>query len=87
MLILEIKLNAENMLEKEPDYHVIEGLVIGLLPFGMESGKHSIALKIPLPDGKIVLAETSFILLVQATRAFISKYGDPLLIEEEKYVN
>lgn len=50
---------------------------IGALPAGMASGKPSIAFGFALPDGRVVLAESSLQLLLTAADAFRAKYGDP----------
>lgn len=42
---------------------------MALLKGGMISGKPSVTIRIDLPDGKTVLAETSLILLESAVRA------------------
>lgn len=42
---------------------------IARLPMGMGSGKSSIAVRIDLPDGRVVIAETSLVLLRSALRA------------------
>ncbi len=42
---------------------------------GMESGKTSVMIRLDLPDGKIVLAETSLELFVAAGKALEAKYG------------
>lgn len=47
-----------------------------VLPGGMASGKPSVMLLINLPDGRVVLAETSLALLQMAVRAFTAKYGE-----------
>ena len=39
---------------------------IGGLPNGMNSGKTSVAIAVPLPDGTIVLTETSLALFLNA---------------------
>lgn len=57
--------------------HVLEPFTITALAGGMQSGKPSIALLIPLPDGRTVVAETSLALLLTAADAFRAKYGDP----------
>jgi hypothetical protein len=44
-------------------------LEIGTLRHGMESGKDSMAFCFSLPDGKVVVAETSVELFVTAARA------------------
>lgn len=44
---------------------------------GMKSGKPSVAFRFDLPDGKIVIAETSMALFLTAADALKAKYGDP----------
>jgi len=44
---------------------------------GMQSGKASVAVLIPLEDGSYVFAETSLSLFCAAARAFIARHGDP----------
>ncbi len=51
-------------------------LQIALLDKGMTSGRPSVTLRIDLPDGRVVLAETSLRLFASAGRAFASKYPD-----------
>lgn len=48
---------------------------VALLEGGMQSGKASVSFRIHLPDGKVVIAETSLSLLIGATRAFTAKTG------------
>lgn len=50
---------------------------VGGLPGGMASGKPSVAFCIPLPDGRVVIAETSLALLLTAGDALKARYGDP----------
>jgi hypothetical protein len=42
----------------------------------MASGKPSVMLRIDLPDGRVVLAETSLRLFAAAAHAFASNYPD-----------
>lgn len=52
--------------------HLGEGtkpIEIGTLRAGMQSGKDSVAICFPLPDGKVVVAETSAELFMAAGRA------------------
>lgn len=44
---------------------------------GMTSGKPSVAIRFDLPDGKIVIAETSLALFLSAADALRARYGDP----------
>lgn len=57
--------------------HLGQGTVIGLavLSGGMQSGKPSIMLRIDLPDGRTVMAETSWRLLRSACDAISARYG------------
>lgn len=48
---------------------------LAALPGGMASGKTSITFRFDLPDGKVLLAETSFALLKTAVRAIEARYG------------
>ena len=48
---------------------------LAALPGGMASGKTSVTFRFDLPDGKVLLAETSFALLKTAVRAIEAKYG------------
>jgi hypothetical protein len=50
---------------------------VAALPAGMSSGKVSIALRIELPDGRTVIAETSWSLFATAARAISARYGWP----------
>jgi hypothetical protein len=50
---------------------------IGALQGGMASGAPSVALCIQLPDGRVVLAETSMALLLTAADTLAELYGDP----------
>ncbi|MBA7553597.1 hypothetical protein ES705_46191 [subsurface metagenome] len=51
---------------------------IAALSKGMASGKPSISIRIDLPDGKVVIAETSMRLFLGAAEAFKAKYGAEL---------
>lgn len=51
---------------------------IAALSKGMTSGKPSISIRIDLPDGKIVVAETSMRLFLSAAEAFKAKYKGEL---------
>jgi hypothetical protein len=51
-------------------------LQVALLNKGMASGRPSVMLRIDLPDGRVVLAETSLLLFATAARAFASNYPD-----------
>ena len=53
-------------------------LSIAALSKGMTSGKPSVSIRIDLPDGKIVVVETSMRLFLGAAEAFRAKYGAEL---------
>jgi hypothetical protein len=50
---------------------------LAVLPGGMKSGKPSVAIRINLPGGAVVFAETSLALFLSSADAFKAKYGDP----------
>lgn len=49
---------------------------LAVLDKGTQSGQPSIALRIDLPDGKTVIAETAARLFCAAARAIIARYPD-----------
>lgn len=49
---------------------------IGALEAGMTSGRPSVAIRIDLPDGRIVVAETSLRLFQMANAALLGRFGD-----------
>lgn len=49
---------------------------VAILDGGMTSGKPSVALRITLPDGRTVIAQTTARLFCMAGRAFVAKYPD-----------
>jgi hypothetical protein len=50
---------------------------ITALPNGMASGATSVMLRIDLPGGTVVLAETSLALLLMATKALSTRHPSP----------
>jgi hypothetical protein len=60
-----------------------ENATIGLsaLTHGMASGRASVALRIDLPDGRVVFAQTSLRVLWNAVKALADKYGEPWMKE------
>lgn len=44
---------------------------VARLPHGMASGKSSVTIRIDLPDGRVVLAQTSLAILDAAARIFV----------------
>lgn len=68
-----------DLLEKrESIIHVTEGMHIAALSSGMESGKPSVAIRIDLPDGSVVIAETSMRLFLGAAEVFRARYQKEL---------
>lgn len=59
--------------------HLADDAVIEVaaLPGGMTSGRTSIAFRFDLPDGRTVIAETSWRLLATTVRAIAARYGWP----------
>lgn len=47
-----------------------------VLPEGMTSGKPSVALRLDLPDGTVVIVQTSLAILQTAMGAIKGRYGD-----------
>lgn len=55
--------------------HVEAGTIrVGGLPHGMSSGRTSVAIAVPLPDGTVLLTETSLALFLQAAEILKVKY-------------
>jgi len=65
---------------------VVEGdfTKIMALDSGMASGKPSVGVVIELPDGRVVLGQTSMSLLLGAADAFRARFGDPRADGEAK---
>jgi hypothetical protein len=59
--------------------HVGDGSVIDIaaLDAGMTSGRMSVALRIDLPDGRPLIAETSWRSLATAVQAIAARHGWP----------
>jgi hypothetical protein len=51
---------------------------VSVLEGGMSSGKASVMIRLDLPDGRTVLAETSLALFLTAAKAFEAKFPDTL---------
>ena len=52
-------------------------IAIAALKGGMISGKPSVAIRLDLPDGRTVIAETSLVLLLAAADTFRTRFADP----------
>lgn len=55
---------------------VQEATITGLSE-GMQSGRPSVMFRLDLPDGRVVLYQTSLRLLLTAADALKARYGDP----------
>lgn len=65
-------------LADKPVIHLDETalLQVGVLSGGMVSGRPSIAIRFDLPDGRVVIAETSARLFVSAAKLISGKFPD-----------
>ena len=71
---LDIKLDGDkcwpDLQDGKREIIATENISVALLPGGMASGKASVAIRIDLPDGRTVIAQTSHDLFEGAARAF-----------------
>jgi hypothetical protein len=80
MLGIDLKLVGDKAWPDIKDRHIIhlgnDAPPIGLtvLEGGMASGKPSVAIRLDLPDGRIVVAETSLALLETSIKAIRARY-------------
>lgn len=81
MSLLQIELNGDNvwsdLKDKEDKIIHVTTMRISSLPNGTVFGNPSVAFRIDLPGGNVVIAETTLALLLTATDALKTKYGDP----------
>lgn len=81
-----LKLDGDNAWPdlRDRDFHHLgrdaKAIEVAVLAAGMVSGKPSVALRFELPNGEIVVAETSAVLFVSAARAIAAKF--PSLFED-----
>ncbi len=54
--------------------HVTEHMEVAALSGGMVTGRPSVAFRIDLPDGRVVIAETSMRLFLSAADMFRARY-------------
>jgi hypothetical protein len=69
-----------DLIEKRKAGNLVETrevLQVAGLSRGMASGKPSVSIRIDLPDGKTVFAETSLALFLSAADILKARYGDP----------
>lgn len=83
MPLLHIHLEGEGSLEKLGQQsrgelvHLQNEVHITALPVGTVGGKPSVGFGFLLPDGRMVIAETTLALFLMAADAFKARYGDP----------
>ncbi len=63
---------------KEDIIHITEHMAVAALSSGMTSGRPSVAIRFDLPDGKVVIAETSMRLFLGAADMFRARYGNEI---------
>lgn len=66
-------------LEKADIIHIANDappIQVAVLEGGLQSGRPSVALRIDLPDGRTVVAETTARLFCSAAKAIMAKYPD-----------
>jgi hypothetical protein len=70
-IILDVDTQPPRDIKPENIIHLPDPqMTFARIPRGMTSGKSSVMVEIVLPDGRVVLAETSMALFQQAARAF-----------------
>lgn len=82
---IDVYLNGDNCwsdlsAQREKIIHVNDNGAISLagLSQGTEAGKPSVALRINLPDGRVVIVETTLALLLTATDVLRTRYAQEL---------
>lgn len=78
MIPLSVILDGDDAWPDLAEKDVIEAgvLAVAVLPNGMKSGKPSVTIRLELPNGETVLAQTSARLFCTAGRAITAKYPD-----------
>lgn len=82
MIAMNIKLDGDNAwpdLAGKDIIHLANDappISVAVLDGGLKSGRPSIAIRIDLPDGRCVVAETTARLFCSAARAIMGKYPD-----------
>jgi hypothetical protein len=62
--------------------HITTPISVAALEGGMESGATSVAIRLDLPDGRVVIAETSLALFLAAGRAIVARFPSPAGVGE-----
>lgn len=82
MIAMNINLDGDNAwpdIRDKEIIHLANGsppISVAVLNGGLASGRPSIAIRIDLPDGRTVVAETTARLFCGAARAIMAKYPD-----------
>lgn len=79
MISMNIILDGDNAWPELKDAEIIlpEGtLQVAILTGGLASGRPSVAIRIDLPDGRHVIAQTTARLFVSAGRAIVARHPD-----------
>jgi hypothetical protein len=82
MIGMNIKLDGDNAwpeLKDKPCIHLANGappISVAVLNGGLVSGRPSVAIRIDLPDGQTVVAETTARLFCTAAKAIMARYPD-----------
>jgi hypothetical protein len=78
MIALDLNLNGAEAWELDTAnvIYVTEGMLgVAVVPHGMRSGEPSVLLRVDLPSGHTVIAETSWRLLSTAVQAIAAQHG------------
>lgn len=81
MIAMHLELGGDGVWPDLPQKEVVDvqsPLRVAVLDKGMASGQPSVGIRFDLPDGKVVIAQTSARLFVAAGRAIAARYPDLL---------
>ena len=72
MIPLSIVLNGDNCWPELKERGFVRGQLVAIarLPLGTNEGRSTVCIRVELPDGRTVLAETTLRLMQNAIRAF-----------------
>ena len=76
---INLNLDGDGVWPDLADKQLVEAAAIHVaaLSGGMASGKPSVTIRMDLPDGSVVIGQTSLALFLAAADALVIKYGDP----------
>ena len=77
MASLDLQLDGDNCWPELKEKGFIEGEISGIagLPNATEEGRPSVTIRVELPDGHTVLAETTLRLFLRSAEALAARYG------------